>query len=66
MSFNPDINEQETEVYFSQRRKKYLLPPIIFNNNNVVTSPCQKYLSLVLESKLSFNEHVNQKINVTK
>ena len=37
-------------------------PPIIFNNN-VLTSPCQKQVGLVLDSKLSFNEHVNQKIN---
>ena len=39
------------------------MPPPIFNNNNVLTSPCQKHLGLVLDSKLSFNEHVNQKIN---
>ena len=64
MSFNPDINKQATEVYFSQRRAKYFPPPITFNNNNnVMTSPCQKHLGLVLDSKLSFNEHVNQKIN---
>ena len=36
--------------------------PIIFNNN-VLTSPYQKYLDLVLDSKFSFNEHVTQKIN---
>ena len=62
MHFNPDINKQATEVYFSQRREKSLPPPIIFNNN-VLTSPCQKHLGLVLDSKLSFNDHVNQKIN---
>ena len=38
-------------------------PPIIINDNNLLTSPCQKHLGLVLDSKLSFNEHVNQKIN---
>ena len=63
MSFHPDINKQALEVYFSQRRAKSLPPPIIFNNNNVVNSPCRKHLGLVLDSKLSFNEHVNQKIN---
>ena len=63
MSFNPGINKQATKVYFSQRRGKSLPLPIIFNNNNILTSPCQKHLSLVLDSKLSFNEHVNQKIN---
>ena len=63
MTFNHDINKQATEVYFSQRREKSLPQPIIFNSNNVLTSPCQKHPGLVLDSKLSFNEHVNQKIN---
>ena len=58
MHFNPDINKQATEVYFSQRREKSLAPPIIFNNNNVLSSPCQKHLGLLLDSKL-----VTQKIN---
>ena len=60
MSFNLDINKQATEVYLSQRREQSLPPSIIFNNNNVLTSPCQKHLGLVLGSKLSFNELVNQ------
>ena len=59
MSFNPDINKSATEVYC----EKSLPPPIIFNNNNLLTSSCQKHLGLALDSKLSFNEHVNQKIN---
>ena len=63
MSFNPDINNQATEVYFSQRREKSLTTPIIFSSNIILTFPCQKRLGLVLDSKLSFNEHVNQKIN---
>ena len=63
MSFNPYIKKQATEVYFSQRREISLPPPIIFNNNNELTSPCQKHLGFVLDSKLSFNEHVNQKIS---
>ena len=41
MFFNPGINKQATEVYFSQRREKSLAPSIIFNNNNVLSSPCQ-------------------------
>ena len=63
MSFNHYINKQATEVHFSERREKSLPPPIIFNSNNVLTSLCQKNLGLALDSKLSFNEHVNQKIN---
>ena len=63
MSFNPDIHQQAAEAYFCQRRSKSLAPPIIFNNNNVRTSFCQKHVGIVLDSKLSFNGHVNQKIN---
>ena len=60
-SFNPHKNKQSTEVYFSQRRAKSLPSLIILNNNNVLTSPCQKHLVLVLDSKLSFSDHINQK-----
>ena len=63
MLFNPDINKQSAEAHFSQRREKSLSPPIILNSNNVLTSTRQKYLFLVLDSKLSFNEHINEKIN---
>ena len=63
MLFNPDINRQTTEVYLFQRHAKSLPPPIIFNNSNVLTSPHQKHLGLVLDSKLGFSEYVNQKIN---
>ena len=66
MSFNPDINKQAAEVYFSQRCTKSLPSPIIFNNNNVLNSPCQKHLDLVLDSKLSFNEYINEKTNKCK
>ena len=63
MSFNLDINKQAAEAYFSQWRAKTLPPPIIFNSNNVLTSHCRKQLGFVLDSKLSFNEYVNQKTN---
>ena len=62
-SFHPDINKQAIEVYFPQWHAKSFPPPIIFKHNNVLNSSCRKHLGLVLDSKLSFNEHVNQKIN---
>ena len=60
------VYKEATEVYFSQRRAKSLPPPIIFYNSNVLTSPCQKHLGLVLDSKLSFNEHVTQELGLMK
>ena len=47
--------------YLSRKKKEARM--FIFNNNNVLTSPCKKHLGLVLHRKLSFNEHVNQKMN---
>ena len=61
--FNPDINKRATQVCFSQRSKKSLSPPIFFISNNLLTYPCQKHLRLVLDRKLSFNDHITQKIN---
>ena len=51
-----------SEVYFSQGYAKFLPPSIIFNNKNVLTS-WQKHPSLVLDTRLSFSEYVNQKTN---
>ena len=62
MLFDPDINKQATEAYFSQMRETFLSQLIIFNSNNVLTSPNQKHLGLALDSKLSFIEHITQKI----
>ena len=56
------VNKQVTEVNFSQRHEKTLPTPIVFNSTNVLTSACQKPLSLVLDSKLGSNEHITQKI----
>ena len=58
MQFNPDPNKHANEVIFSRKTNSNNLshPPIKFNNNN------QKHLGIVLDSKLNFNAHVDQKI----
>ena len=63
MLFNPHINKQATQVYFSKKNLKALTTVITFNGISVLTSPCQKRLGLVLDNKLSLNEHITQKIN---
>ena len=63
MLFNPDHVKQVIEVCFSHKRGKVAYPPLQFNNNNVQSANSQKHLGLVLDSKLDFNEHVNNKIN---
>ena len=64
MQFNPDPNKQANEVTFSQKTNSNNLshPPIKFNNNNISKCPHQKHLGIVLDSKLNFNAHVDQKI----
>ena len=63
MLFNPDPNKQALEVYFSQKRDKENYPSLTFNGDKVQPVPRQKHLGLVLESKLDFNEHINNKIS---
>ena len=62
MLFNPDPVKQAIEVCFSQKLDKVVYPPLKFNNSDVQSANSQKHLGLVLDSKLDFNEHVNNKI----
>ena len=63
MLFTPSINKQATELYFSRKREKTFPQPITFNNGNVwlCLLPVKKRFDLVLDTQLSFNEHVSQK-----
>ena len=64
MQFNPDPIKQANEVIFSRKSSSSNLsyPPIELYNNDVSKCPHQKYLGIVLDSKLNFNAHVDQKI----
>ena len=55
-SFNPHPSQ---EVIFSRKLKTVPHPSITFNNNPLSLCPGQKYLGLVLDSKLTFSEHIN-------
>ena len=63
MQFNPDPYKQANEVIFSRKTNSNNLshPPIKFSNNNISKCPHQKHLGIVLDSKLNFNAHVDQK-----
>ena len=63
MSFNPDPNKQATEVIFSRKRKPDNHPVLNFNDSPVETAPMQKHLGLILDEKLSFSHHLNEKIS---
>ena len=59
MTFNPDQSKPAQEVIFSRKLKTVPHPSITFNNNPLSLCPAQKHLGLVLDSKLTFNEHIN-------
>ena len=61
MSFNPDPTKQAQEIIFSRRFRKENHPNLIFNNNSVYRANSQKHLGLILDEKLTFNEHLKEK-----
>ena len=61
MSFNPDPSKQAQEVFFSNKVTKANHPNIAFNGNPVLKSANQKHLGLILDKKLTFNDHITSK-----
>ena len=63
-----DPNKQANEVIFSRKTSSNNLPhpPIKFNKIDISECPHQKHLGIVLDSKLNFNAHVDQKIKKCK
>ena len=63
MSFNPDPSKQAQEVLFSRKIQKTCHPSIYFNNKSVKQVRSQKHLGLILDSKLNFQEHLQNILN---
>ena len=63
MQFNPDPNKQAQEVYFSEKSNNENSLPVTSNNAKVVTCSTHKHLGLALDKRLSFNEHIQRKMN---
>ena len=61
MSFNPDHSKQAKEIVFSKKRSTTQLPELIFNNNIVSSTDSHKHLGMILDSKLTFNQHIKEK-----
>ena len=60
MIFNPDRGKQAQEVAFSRKLKKATHPPLLFSNNNVLQVSSQKHLGVILDIKLTFEEHLKK------
>ena len=59
---NEDPLKQAQEVLFSNKVTKTNHPNIIFNGNTVQKSANQKHLGLILDEKLTFNDHITSKL----
>ena len=66
MEFNPDPTKQATEVLFTCKKSNPNHPQLIFNGTAVVNLNEQKHLGLILDSGLSFEKHLNEKITKAK
>ena len=62
MKFNPDPTKQAAEVLFSCKKMKPNHPLLVFNGSAVTKVNEQKHLGLILESDLSFEKHLNEKM----
>ena len=65
MTFNPYCSKQAQEIIFSRKLKKATHPPLLFNNNNVSQVNFQTHLGIILDVKLTFEEHLKNVFNKT-
>ena len=68
MQFNPDSDKHANELFFSLELSSNNLsyPRVQFHCNGISKHLYQKHLGTVLNSKLNFNAHVDQKIKKSK
>ena len=59
VNFNPDPSKQAQEVILSCKSKSSTHPPLAFNNDNVSQAYSQEHLGIILDFKLSFEEHLS-------
>ena len=65
ISFNPDPSKQAQEVVFSGKLKNVSHPALVFNNANVSSCKSQKHFGILLDSKLTFEEHYKKLLDKT-
>ena len=68
MSFNPEPSKQAQEVIFTRKLQKKDYPPLYLNGSSVKETCRQKYLGMLLDFRLDFQEHwksLVKKVNKT-
>ena len=63
MLFNPDITKPAEEVLFTNRSTSTYCP-IAFDGIAIEPVSDHKHLGLILDSKLTFNKHIDEKISI--
>ena len=63
--FNPDASKQAQEIVFCRKANASNHETVYFNNVPVIRENIQKHLGLLFDSKLSFFDHINEKIKKT-
>ena len=62
---NPGHDKEAVEVFFSRKTNTVQQPALYFSNALVHKEEKHRHLDLLLDTKLSFLEHINEKINKT-
>ena len=62
LSFNPDLTKQAVEIVFSNKKIKNRLEPLVFNGIPVKEVGETKHLGMILDSKLTFENHMTEKL----
>ena len=66
MSFNPDPTKPAEEILFSQKKSTVHHPPLFFNGSEVKRVTDHKHLGLILDPKLNFAAHINEKAGIAR
>ena len=66
MEFNPDPTKQATEVLFSSKKSSPNHPQLILDGLAIAKVNDRKHLGLILDSRQSFEKHLNEKIMKSK
>ena len=63
MSFNPDSTKPAEEIIFSHKQTRQIHLSLFFNNIEVRKVNDHKHLGLILDSKLTFANHISEKVS---
>ena len=58
MTFNPDCSREAQEIIFSRKLKNVTHPSLFFNKDYVSQVNSQTHLGVILDIKLTFEEHL--------